>query len=190
MTNASAAWRGDIREVGDAIIVARAIDQDPQAFREIVRRYGPLMRAYVARLLGSQSDADDVVQNALVVAWRKLDTLRDPAALRPWLMRVASHEATAVLRQRKPQLPIDLVPETAAPGAGPDRVAMRNAQFAALSQALDALPEAQRQCWLLREMAGLKYEEIGSELGISASTVRGQLARARASIMVSMEGWR
>ncbi|WP_241488087.1 RNA polymerase sigma factor [Leucobacter japonicus] len=176
--------------MGDAILVARAIDQDARAFREIVCRYSRLMRAYVARLLGSQSEADDVVQNAFVVAWRKLETLRDPSALKPWLMRVASHEATAVLRQRAPQVPIDAVAETASPGPGPDRVVLQRAQVSAVSAVLGTLPETQRQCWLLREMAGLSYEEIAAELGVPASTVRGQLARARTAITVSMEGWR
>ena len=189
-TSAATEWRGDIREVGDAILVERALDQDARAFREIVLRYSSLMRAYAARLLGSQSEADDVVQNAFIVAWRKLDSLRDPGALRPWLMRVVSHEATAVLRQRRQQVSLDDAHDAPAPGPGPDRVAISNAQFAALSVALDALPAQQRECWLLREMAGLSYDDIAQELGTSASTVRGQLARARTSIAVNMGEWR
>ncbi|WP_345438108.1 RNA polymerase sigma factor [Microbacterium gilvum] len=183
--------RGEpVREASDAILVARSLDQDEHAFAEIVRRHAPLMRAYTARMVGSVSEADDVVQNAFILAWRKLDTLRDPSALKAWLMRVATHEATAYLRRRPSPVPLEAVEQVLAAEARPDTVVVRDAQMAALSKALDTLPDAQRQCWLLREVAGLSYTEIAEELDLPASTVRGNLARARTSITVRMEEWR
>lgn len=179
-----------MQQVGDAILVERSLDQDTAAFAEIVRRHAPLMRAYVARMVGSLVEADDVVQNAFIVAWRRLETLRDPDALRAWLMRIASHEATAYLRSRRPSAPLEAAEHAASSAEQPDRAAVRSAQLAALAQVLDGLPEAQRQCWLLREAAGLSYDEIAEQLGIPASTVRGNLARARTSITIRMEAWR
>jgi RNA polymerase sigma-70 factor (ECF subfamily) len=69
-------------------------------------------------------------------------------------------------------------------------VAVRNAELRALSVALDKLPEDQRQCWLLREIAELSYTEIAEEMRLSPATVRGKLARARTNITAQMEGWR
>lgn len=176
--------------VPDRILVERAIDGDTHAFREIVRRHSGLMRAYVTRMLSSSSDADDVVQDAFVVAWRQLPSLRDGAAVRAWLMKIASREAYAVIRRRGKEEPIEDRDFSTPADTRPDHIALQNARLAALSAALDSLPEAQRRTWLLRESAGLGYAEIAEEMDLPVSTVRGNLARARASIMIRMEEWR
>ncbi|GAB3149279.1 sigma-70 family RNA polymerase sigma factor [Microbacterium neimengense] len=180
----------DLSALSDRILVERAVDDDVAAFAEIVRRHSPLMRAYIARMLRSQADADDVVQDAFVVAWRQLPTLRDGSSVRAWLLRVASREALRVLRRSAKETPFEDWEPSTPESTRPEHVAERNARLAALSAALERLPEAQRRTWLLREAAGLGYSEIAEELDVPVSTVRGNLARARASIMIGMEGWR
>lgn len=180
----------DLALIPDASLVNRVLDGDSEAFREVVRRYSGLMRAYVHRIVGSLDEADDVVQNALVIGWRQLDTLQDKAALRPWLMRIASREAFVHLRRRPASLPLGAYDFPHAEGNQPEQSAIRNAQLVALSAALDTLPDDQRRCWLLREVADLSYAEIAEEMDNSTSTVRGLLSRARASIAVAMGGWR
>lgn len=176
--------------VADDILVARAVDGDTAAFEAIIRRHGPLMRAYTARIVGSITEADDVVQEAFYTAWRRLLELRDPAAVKPWLMRMASRIAFTHIRKRPDEMPLPTF-EAALPDDGqPENVAIRRAQLTALSHALDALPEDQRQCWLLREVAELSYDEIAEELELPRSAVRGKLARARTSIYAQMEAWR
>lgn len=176
--------------MADAILAQRAIDGDTAAFEALIRRHGPLMRAYVARIAGSVSDADDIVQEAFYTAWRRLPELRDPAAVKGWLMRVASRHAFRHLRRRPTE---ESLPEWEAAYPAetqPENIAIRNAQLQALGTALDALPEDLRQCWLLREVAELSYDDIAEQLGIPRSTVRGKLARARTSIYARMEQWR
>ncbi|TQK18510.1 RNA polymerase ECF family sigma subunit [Microbacterium sp. SLBN-154] len=177
-------------EVSDAMLVARSLDQDTVAFGELVRRHSGLMRAYVIRMVGSRSEADDVVQEAFVTAWRQLPSLRDPSAVRAWLMRIASREASAFLRRRPKDADIADFDAPHAADTQPENVAMRHAQLSALSAALDTLPSDQRRCWLLREVAELSYDEIADEMQMPVSTVRGTLARARARITAQMEGWR
>ena len=179
-----------VDELADALLAARAQDGDPDAFRELVRRHAGLMRAYVVRIVGSLTEADDVVQNAFLIAWRQLGTLKDPAAVKAWLMKVASREAYAYLKKRPADLALIGFDVPHAEESEPEKVAVRNAQLAALSAALDTLPEDQRRCWLLREVAELSYTEIAQELDTSVSTVRGLLSRARSSITIHMEGWR
>lgn len=174
----------------DAALAARASDGDPSAFEELVRRHSSLMRAYVFRMVGSLSEADDVVQNAFLVAWRQLDSLRDPSAVKAWLMRIASREALAYVKKRPTDVSLVGYDASSSDSSQPERVAVRNAQLDALSQALGALPEDQRRCWLLREVAELSYSEIAEELELPVSTVRGLLSRARTSITSRMEGWR
>lgn len=179
-----------LEAVSDRILVERSLDQDPLAFGEIVRRHTPIVRAYVARIVGSLSDADDIAQEAFMTAWRQLPSLRDPSALRAWLMRIASREAFQHLKRRPTDSTLDGFDAPYSGDDQPERVAVRNAELRALSAALDELPDDQRRCWLLREVGDLSYAEIAEELGVSAATVRGALARARTSIAVRMEGWR
>jgi RNA polymerase sigma-70 factor (ECF subfamily) len=175
--------------VGDEILVDRAVHGDVAAFQALVHRHGPLMRAYTSRIVGSRSEADDVVQESFIIAWRQLHALRHPASVKSWLMRIASREALAHIRRRPSDAPL---PAIEVPGSGdtrPENVAVRNAELRALSAALDRLPEDQRQCWLLREIAELSYTEIAEEMHLPPATVRGKLARARANVTAQMEGW-
>ncbi|MGN7966681.1 RNA polymerase sigma factor [Microbacterium sp. 22179] len=181
---------GDLTVVSDRVLVHRSVDGDASAFREIVRRYAGSMRAYVSRIVGSLSEADDVVQNALVTAWRQLDSLRDPDAVKSWLMRIASREAFAFIRRRPTDATLTGYDAPHTESTQPEQIAIRNAQLAALSKALDTLPEDQRRCWLLRQVAELSYTEIAEEMETSPSTVRGLLSRARSSITIQMGGWR
>jgi RNA polymerase sigma-70 factor (ECF subfamily) len=177
-------------DVADGVLAERAIDGDSAAFDLLCRRHVPMMRGFVARILRSISDADDVVQDSLLLAWRQLPTLRDPTSVRSWLMKIASRQALTHVRRRPTARPLPEWEITLPREAEPENCAIRHAQLRALSAALDALSDDQRQCWLLREIAELSYEQIAEELEISPSNVRGKLARARASVYAQMEGWR
>jgi RNA polymerase sigma-70 factor (ECF subfamily) len=72
----------------------------------------------------------------------------------------------------------------------PQRQVEARAGIAALSDAINQLPDSQRECWVLRELGDYSYEEIAQELDLPISTVRGLLARARKDIIVRMEQWR
>lgn len=178
------------RRASDRLLAERAADGDVDAFTALVRRHGGIVRAYAVKVLGSPDAADDVVQDTFVRAWERLDELRDPSAVRAWLMRIASNRAIELLRARKPEaeLPEHDAPATARPGPADAVEAGMVADD--LSQALRRLPARQRECWLLAQFGGLSYAEIAAQLGIPATTVRGQLARARRTLIGEMEAWR
>ena len=179
-----------VSQLPDATLVAGAQDGDVDAFRELIQRHAGLMRAYAARIVGSVSEADDVVQNTFLIAWRQRGTVQDPRAVKAWLMRITSREAYAWVKKRPAHVPLDGFDTVQQDRHQPESAAIRNAQLAALSSALDTLTEEQRRCWLLREVAELSYSEIAEEMDTPPSTVRGLLARARASLTIQMEGWR
>jgi RNA polymerase sigma-70 factor (ECF subfamily) len=190
MATGTTPTQASLAPVPDATLAAGAQDGDVEAFQALIQRHAGLMRAYAARIVGSVSEADDVVQNAFLIAWRQLDTLRDPAAVKAWFMRITSREAYAWVKKRPPEVHLDGYDTTQQERHQPESTAIRNAQLAALSAALDTLTEEQRRCWLLREVAELSYAEIAEEMDTPPSTVRGLLSRARASLTIQMEGWR
>ncbi|TFC13236.1 RNA polymerase sigma factor [Cryobacterium algoritolerans] len=174
----------------DLTLADRAADGDVRAFEVIVRRYGPLMRVYAARVLGSNDEMDDVVQESFITAWQQLSTLEDGGAVKSWLMRIVSRKSIDRLRARRQHADIDLTEPAAPEHQSPHRLAEAESQTEALSRALVDLPEDQRRCWTLRELAECSYGEIAEELELPVSTVRGLLARARKTLLREMEEWR
>ncbi|MCU1407780.1 MAG: polymerase subunit sigma-70 [Glaciihabitans sp.] len=148
------------------------------------------MRAYATRVLGSNDETDDVVQESFITAWQKLPDLADPSVVKSWLMRIVSHKSIDRIRARRDHDDVDLVVLPTAENAGPERRAEAQSQKEALSQALARLPDQQRQCWVLKEVAEYSYDEIAQQLDLPVSTVRGSLSRARKNLMKEMEGWR
>jgi len=177
-------------DASDGTLATRARDGDVHAFEVIARRHGPLMRVLAGRLLGSDLETDDVVQESFLTAWRRLGDLDEPAHLRAWLMRIVSNRSIDRLRVRRDHDDVDAHDRPARSSEAPDRVVEARFQLDAMWTALDRLPLDQRRCWLLRETAGYSYAEIAEALDLPASTVRGQIARARTFLMGEMEAWR
>lgn len=181
--------------VPDALLAGRAADGDTAAFEALARRHGPLMRATARRLTGSLTDADDVVQETLVQAWKQLDNLRDPAAVKGWLLRIVGSRSIDHLRKRRNHAGLDDV-ENQVGNHGeprtkdPENNAVNSSRVEALKSALAELPEEQRRCWVLKEFNDQSYEEIALTLNISPASVRGRLARARITLARKMEEWR
>lgn len=180
----------ELSRAPDALLVERSGDGDVAAFDALVRRYAPLMRAYARRLLRSDEEADDVMQEALIAAWQDMSSLRDGSAVKSWLMRIVSHRAIDAGRRRKSHGNVDEEYELEDTSTTPEQAAVAGSAQRALNEALARLPEEQRQCWILREFGGQSYEEIAKALEISVTSVRGRLARARTALVTEMEEWR
>jgi len=179
----------DLASASDALLAERSADGDTVAFAVLVRRHGPFLRAFATRLTGSAADADDVVQEALIAGWNQLDSLADPAKVRGWFASIVSRKATDRIRARRPVAELD-EQRAELQENGPEQRAITTSQLDALGAILDALPEGQRQCWVLKEMGGYSYEEIAEQTGTTVAVVRGRLARARATVIAEMEVWR
>lgn len=186
------------------LLVLRAQDGDVHAFEQLVDHHqGRLFRiAYM--LLRDRQDAEDVVQEALILAWRRLHLLQSPHAFRAWVTQITSRAATDVLRraarrstERMEHDELDRAAfdtirsrPTGHSAVDPEGAAVVNAQIDALATVLQTVNEDQRTCWVLREIDGRSYREIAQITGATESTVRGRIARARAHIVARLEEWR
>lgn len=183
--------REPLEDIGDDVLVGRAADGDTLAFGVVVRRHGPLMRAYVARILGSDTDADDVVQEAVLQAWQRIDSLADAANVRAWLFRIAANKAFDRLRRRHPHDDLtDVADLDTGAASRPDHVVAVRMQVEEVARVVQELPDAQRAVWVMREVGGASYADIAEQTGVPLATVRGMLARARRRVLEQMDGWR
>jgi RNA polymerase sigma factor (sigma-70 family) len=164
----------------DARLVELARAGHEPALTAIVQRYRTALVRYCTGLLGADR-AEDAVQQALANAHTALTAPDDrPLELRPWLYRLAHNAALNVLRASRDQAFAD--GGTAGAGEPPEEVLARRQRFDELLAAIAALPCAQRDSLLLRELEGRSHEEIASALGVSVGAVRQKLFRARAAV--------
>ncbi len=178
-----------MERLSDEALVHLSVDGDHTAFAELVARHTPAMRRYASYLTSSAIDADEAVQEALITAWQTLDYLRNPAAVRSWMMKIVARKAIDQVRSQRPTHSlddIDVEDQTPTPHAQVEHAA----QLQQLRGALKELPENQRHVWVLREIGQLNYQEIAHYCGVSEATVRGRLARARENISRQMGEWR
>jgi RNA polymerase sigma-70 factor (ECF subfamily) len=174
----------------DATLVARAREGDTRAFEALVRRYQRQLYQLALRMTGCSGDAEDVVQEVFLTAWRRLPEIRDDAAVSGWLYRTTINRCLNLLRRSRPTAEFDETSQAQAPAEDPQRAAEASQQVRALTAALARLPPTQRAVWLLREVHGRSYEEIADALATTSHAVRGRLARARVQLAELMQTWR
>ena len=181
-------------ELGDDILVDRAQADDQWAHEALFRRYVSPLTSLMAQMVGNHQDADDIVQDAFAEAFGSLGRLRDPAAFRGWLFRIAFNRARKLLRWRRMLRLFGLsgalddasLHMSAVPSAGPEAIA----ELRLLDRVLAKLPAEERMAWLLRHVAGESLETTAEWLGRSVATVKRRVAAAKAAIDEHVEASR
>ncbi|MDX2021559.1 MAG: sigma-70 family RNA polymerase sigma factor [Deltaproteobacteria bacterium] len=183
----------------DEALVERAKAGDFAAFEQLVSGHQERVYRLALRMMGTESDAQEVVQDALLSAWRNLKKFEGKAQFGSWLYRIAANAALMMLRTRRrhPQVSMEEVTalgadETGVDGFGagagddwskrPDDQLQSTELRAAIQAAVDALPESSRQVFMVRDVDGLSTEETAETLGLSVPAVKTRLHRARLAL--------
>ena len=179
----------------EAALLDRLRAGDETAFEEVVRAYSGRLLSVTRRILGSDEDARDAVQDAFLNAFRSLKKFEGHAKLSTWLHRIAVNVALMKLRtrRRKPEQSIEtLLPsflddghhsEQFASWTEPVDRAMERAETRAIVRRLiDQLPESYRTVLVLRDIEGLDTEEAAHMLGLTPNAAKIRLHRARLAL--------
>jgi RNA polymerase sigma factor (sigma-70 family) len=166
------------------------IDEQDELIAEAVERDEPRLRSFIRRRVLDVGDADDVLQDVfyeLTSAYRMMKPVEEVTA---WLYRVARNRITDLFRRKKGvslSEPVedvegarsleDLLPS---PDAGPDAVYARKVLLEAMDEALDELPEEQREVFVAHELEGQSFKEMAEETGVSVNTL---LSRKRYAVL-------
>src|SRR5262244_2026016 len=154
-----------------------------KAFLETVSTIRPSLHRYCARMTGSVMDGEDVVQEALFEAYRKLDKFDDSRPLKPWLFRIAHNRCIDFLRKRRVQV------EAESAATIPDKVEPKEPAALGLGEAVEHLvanlPPKERACVLLKDVFDYSLEEIAELVDSTVGGVKAALNRARTKLAVS-----
>jgi RNA polymerase sigma-70 factor, ECF subfamily len=157
-----------------------AIHGDREAFEMIIRTHSRTIFAIAYGILQSREEAEDVVQDALVKAWKTRWRVRDPEKFPAWLATIARHRAHDIFRKRR-SVPLSAtIDEVTAPSSAAEANGSELDQR--LHSALAALPELHRAALTLRYFEEMDYRSIENILGLSNGALRGILGRALASM--------
>src|SRR5215472_2743656 len=169
--------------------LARARAGDGDAFRELTDPYRGELQVHCYRILGSVQDAEDMVQETLLAAWRGLDRFEERASMRTWLYKIATNRCLNALRDtgRRPQRAGESWPGGAAPGPEA-RYEAREALALAFMAGLQRLPPRQRAVLVLRDVLGYPAAQAADMLEASEVSANSALQRARATLGAQFPG--
>ncbi len=182
-----------IKADGDAALVEALRREDPEAPELLVETYGDRVYRLALRITGSNEDAEEVAQDALWTAARKVSTFKGEAAFGSWLYRIAANAAYQKLRARKAKAHEiamdDVLPAFDAAGRHfepmadwSDRVdeqALQGELRRVLGAAIDELPPDYRTALVMHDVEGLSNPDIAEALGISLPAVKSRVHRSR-----------
>lgn len=170
----------EVAKIDIAEIVRAAQSGEPMAFEQLVSRTEKLARKVAYPIVGREL-VEDTLQEAYLVAFRNLSQLREPGAIIPWLSRIVLHASYRI--SKKKQTPIPLVKDESSPDQADAVVAKLS-----LHEALKSLRQDDSEVLLLREMAGLSYQELAYSLRLPVGTVKSRLSKARERLKSALAG--
>lgn len=177
----------------EAAAVARARTGDGEGFRELVERHSRSVFRLAYRLTGNEQDAEDVVQESFLRAYKQLDRYDGRASFHTWIYRIAANYALDLLRTRKRMdqrkgeeetSVIENIPASALPA---DRLVYSAQLSERIDSAMRELSEQERTAFVLRHFEGFSIEEIGQSLGVGESATKNSIFRAVQKLRRSLE---
>jgi RNA polymerase sigma-70 factor (ECF subfamily) len=187
----------------DAVAVARAQAGDPDAFRDLVDRHSRRIYRLAFRMTGNAQDAEDVVQEAFLRAYRQIDRFESRANFGTWLHRITVNCSIDLLRSRpRREEPQDAealdglasgTATTAAPFGGgapagdPERLAFSAEIQERVTDAMDRLSPMERAAFTLRHFEGLSIDEIGRALNLRTNATKHSIFRAVRKMRSALE---
>ncbi|GAA3507470.1 RNA polymerase sigma factor [Streptomyces showdoensis] len=166
----------------DDRLIKAAQDGDVMSLTTVVMRSQPHVRRFALSLCASPQDAEDAAQEALIILYRKLGTLRATGALASWMFRIVRNEClrqVRLLAARHEEQPAG--PEACA-GPSAEEAVLRGLEAERIAAAVGALPRDQRQVLVMRDVQGLPGRTVARSLGLSTAAMKSRLHRARTAL--------
>jgi RNA polymerase sigma-70 factor (ECF subfamily) len=176
----------------DAQLAERIRSGDSEALGEVYDRYAATALATAMRVVRARDEAEDVVHDAFVAVWRKIDRFdAERGSLRAWLMTVVRNRAIDRVRARRPNMDLEVADERSLLRTGPNptwEAALGRTAATDVQAAMAALPQEQRQAVELAYFEGYTYREVAELTGVAPGTANGRLRLALAKLRDALSG--
>jgi RNA polymerase sigma-70 factor (ECF subfamily) len=166
----------------DSELVKRAREGDQVAFGMLVKRYQRPAYAVALSVVGKHEDAEDAAQEAFLVALQRLEECRNPERFGGWLLTIVRNRSKNLIRRESLRETDEVPPGTRSKTPTPDRVTEASELRGLLEEAMQELPEVQREIVMLHDLEGWKHREIADRLDLPPGTVRSHLHFARKAL--------
>ncbi len=183
-------------EQSDGAAVARVREGDTDAFGVLVESHSRSVFRLAYRMTGNEQDAEDVVQETFLRAYRQIDKFDNRASFGTWVYRIATNCSLDLIRSRKRRQELqpspdaeepDKVVSIAASDPPPDRLAFSSEVRQMLEPALNRLSAMERTAFVLRHYEGMGIEEIGNALGVDSGAAKHSVFRAVQKLRRALE---
>jgi RNA polymerase sigma-70 factor (ECF subfamily) len=176
---------------GDEVAIENARRGDRDAFRVLVERHARPVFRLAFRMTGNEIDAEDMVQETFLKAWKQIGRFDGRAAFGTWLHRICANCALDHIRARKRKQDAltgdDALAHIATGAPSPERLALSSQVTAILGVAFDELSEMERAAFVLRHYEGLSIEEISATLGVQPGAAKHSVFRAVQKLRRALE---
>lgn len=171
----------------DEKLVQQALKGNRKAWFTLISRYETAMYQYGIRMTGSSHDASDLMQDIFVSVYRSLANYRGDGTFKSWLYRIAHCRCMELYRKRKAFTDIDDIPEPLCETSCPEMQLTSDRQSRAVTQAMQALPLAQKAVVELKFFGQFTFEEIAEQMDISVNTAKSRLYSALTKLKLELE---
>ena len=181
MRNLHSSESGDTQQVDELTWIKLSLKGDQVAFGQLMYRYSGAVYNLSYRMLGDAQDAEDAAQEIFLRAYTRLDSFDQARRFSTWLLSIASNYCVDRLRRRRWHWVTldDAAFQVPSPLAGPERTALQHEKQQMVQRALQRLPEHYRIVTILRYWNDMSYDEIAQVTGLTESTIKTRLHRAR-----------
>ena len=169
----------------DQLLVEKIQSGDEQAFYTLYRRYARYIAGVAYRIMGCDSEVDDIVQETFITAMRKINQIKQPEHVKLWLVTIAVRQTHRRLKRTRRWVSFDLSDVFGERKyAEPEEVA----ELTLLRQVLNGMPEKLLTPWILRRVEGMTLEEVSEASHCSLATTKRRLAKAETTIRRKIDG--
>ncbi|MEX2583240.1 MAG: RNA polymerase sigma factor [Gemmatimonadota bacterium] len=171
----------------DEHVVARVLAGDSEAYAILVRRHQAALFRFALGMVGSHDAAADIAQDSLVKAYTGLSGCRDAARFGPWVRRIVRNRCLDYLKDRRRQN-VSIENETLIAGDADETESRvyRDELRRTVAEALEGLPDSQREAFLLKHLEDRSYEEMAEMLDASVSALKMRVKRAREALQLAL----
>lgn len=170
----------------DELLVKKAKQKNIEGFDELIKRYEKKIYNLAYKMLGSEDDAKDVLQEVFILAFKNINKFEEKSTFSTWIYRIAINACIKKIKEKKTT---PLVTDNSEPIETIENAIDKKEIKKIIEKEIESLPDIYKVVFILKEIEGLSTKEIAEKLGISLAATKARLHRARLKLRKKIESY-